>query len=966
MSEANPAMITCAKEKRLINMDQRRRFFSIGLLWAGLLYAGLLRAEDLLTNQAGTSIPAGTWTNITSTITGLAGSKIPYYVTGWDKYFPVPAIDRYCGLGSYWEPSSEPNRSWSCYSFVENRWDMWDMTGSFHTEHLPEGGHPVGFSNIDPTTSIVLGPCCFSGSQVAEENKQGMWQYDFYAQVGIPRQTPTGLNINNQLGSAAYDPFNQLLVGFGGDSSSQATVQYDNNPGHTSCGTSGVNCYNSWALPITTTGTAPAASLVEHSMAINTADKQIYLYGGFASAAAQNGLFRYNAATSVWTALTPTCVSNGSGTLCPGQTIVSAATSANPAVLTATGNNYQSNGSGGTAVTIAGATGCWAALNGQLVVTVVSSGSTFSVPVNTSACSQPITGTVTATVGRVLESFAYDANDNIFLMHGGFSTYGISGLNNSGQFLDTWVYDPAANVWTQQNPGTSPSYCASLCAPNERLAWMAEDNVFLLFVNPGGAGQTATMWAYRYAPGGKAGYKTVSYSYTAASPIGPLNRNTASATSQGHAYGAAIAASATAIYTAWTETLPGQNGAGNGWLLHPYAQQALETGNTCGGLSTPNFACLGSLYSSMSPDVGGNPHQSFDIGCTIISAAPWCIWHEQNAGLTEFEEAKGWDGSGWNLGGAVPQVAATAYDGPGGIVGVAGVPTVVMREQDRTTGNVPYPTYAYVKQWGGSSWALVGGKLNSGTSVAESVAIASDGTNPWVAMTLYTPSNTGNPDGVNISAPQVELFQWTGSAWTQPCAASGNVTSTDRAFNISLAWLGGQPYVAFVERTNVGLVQKLWIRTCSGGVWSTVGGGYLNRDQSFGWAFRPELNTDGIKLYVAWAEQGNDQPWLAQLALMSAHSQKPRVYVASVTTGGTVSYLGGALNADTANGAATHPSLAIYSGLPVVAWHEIVRGNLGQVYARQWNGVDWGLLGAQPGSGSAVTGRVTISGTTLQ
>src|SRR5690348_14707845 len=188
--------------------------------------------EDLLTNQCAgggcTAVPAGTWTDLTPTLQGLNDSKLPYYVTGWDKAFYVPAIDRYCSLSSYWEPSSEPNRSWACYSFKENRWDHWDMGASWHNEHMNEGGHPMGWGPVDPTTSLACGPGMFSGSQVSEQIKWGMWCYDFVGQVGIPRMPPSSLNQNNQLGTAAYDVFDQLLIGEGGDSSNQGTVQYDN------------------------------------------------------------------------------------------------------------------------------------------------------------------------------------------------------------------------------------------------------------------------------------------------------------------------------------------------------------------------------------------------------------------------------------------------------------------------------------------------------------------------------------------------------------------------------------------------------------------------------------------------------------------------------------------------------------------------------------------------------------------
>jgi hypothetical protein len=961
-------------------------------------------AEDLLTSQPGVSIPAGTWTDITSSLNGLSGVKIPYYVTGWDKYWHVPAIDRWCGLGSYWEPSSEPNRSWSCYSFKEHRWDHWEMGGNFHNEHMNEGGHPTGWVNIDPTTSVALGPCCMSGAQVPEYIKWGMWKYDFVGHVGLPQQPPRGLNINNQLGTAAYDVFNQKLVGFGGDSSNQGLVQYDNDTSHTSCpggdSSHGTNCYNTWALPLTSTGSAPASSLIEHAMALNTTDKKIYLYGGYSGGRSRNELYSYEPVSKVWTLLTPTCESNGGGTLCPGDFTVTAATSSTDTTLTAPGHIFKSNGSGGTTITLSGATGCWAAINGTRAVTAVS-GDTFrfAPPVDTSACSEPITGAVIANSGRVLEAFAYGANADVFLMHGGFSTYGIPGLNNTGQFLDTWTYSPVDNKWTQLNPGTIPIYCASLCAPNERLTWIPEDDVWIMFINPGGTAN-AHLWAFRLpdAPGTKAGYLSKAYSFTSVPDVGPLNRQTTSAAVQGYAFGSAITADSTAVYQAWTETKPVQTGAA-GTTLHPYARRVINGTGT--SLPSPND------YNSFEPDTTSN---SYDMTLAMVNGTVWACYNLGNPDLESMGVCKGWSGSAWSVGtpsggiyphstvAALPPAAssngmvyvvtdgATASDCTAGggtrevqfcrsngtswvkvvlkdgqiqMAGVAGIPTVVYRQQDRTTGNLPSPTYAYVRQWTGQTWTQLGGRLNSGaTTVADSVSIASDGTAPWVALTLYTPTNTLSPfNGVNISAPQLQLFKWDGANWTQQCG-NGNVAAGSRAFHASLSFLGGVPYVAFVERTNQGKRQLLYVRKCESGTWTTIGGGAINRDTTVGWAFRPELVSGGSALYMTWAEQGNPQPWVNQGGLVTAYSQKPKVYV-SKWNGVTWAFLGGALNADPVNGAATHPSIALFNDAPVVSWGEIVAGNLRQIYSKEWNGSDWVAVIADAVLPPPTTSRIT-------
>jgi hypothetical protein len=253
----------------------------------------------------------------------------------------------------------------------------------------------------------------------------------------------------------------------------------------------------------------------------------------------------------------------------------------------------------------------------------------------------------------------------------------------------------------------------------------------------------------------------------------------------------------------------------------------------------------------------------------------------------------------------------------------------------------------------------LGGRLNSGaTTVADSVSIASDGTAPWVALTLYTPTNTLSPfNGVNISAPQLQLFKWDGANWTQQCG-NGNVAAGSRAFHASLSFLGGIPYVAFVERTNQGKRQLLYVRKCESGTWTTIGGGAINRDTTVGWVFRPELVSGGSALYMTWAEQGNPQPWVNQGGLVTAYGQKPKVYV-SKWNGVAWVFLGGALNADPVNGAATHPSIALFNGAPVVGWGEIAAGNLRQIYSKEWNGSDWVAVIADAVLPPPTTSRIT-------
>ncbi len=717
-----------------------------------LLTSGPMFSEDLLSQQAGTAVPAGTWTRLN--FTGTA----PDYLTYFDKWEYVPAIDRVCMLGSYREPSSEPNRSWACYSFSENRWDIWDTGSSWHNEHLPEGGHPMGEVVIDPTQSIAMGQCCFSGSQVAEGPRWGMYWYDFVGQVGIPKQTATALRQMTMLGTAAFDVFDYKLVAEGGDSGMQGTSIYD--PGS-----------NAWKLTISTScsGKCPPASINSAAMALDTLDKKIYLFGG-ATTAPQNTVYRFTESASRWESLAPTC------------------------------NVSQHSGK--------------------------------------PACPSP----------RFNAGWAFDCNDNFFLMHGGYTIEPAGGT-----MTDTWIYDPVANAWTELNPATVPSEAA---ATFERLAYIKEEDVFVLWNNTSAETGQPAIWAFRYYPGEHSGYSSRKYSYTA----GTMNRNTTSQTEVSWAYGGALASSGTTLYQAWAET--NAKGEGNNRLLHPYAQE--WTNNT--------FTKLGGSYS-MSADSSGAETESFDVSLGVVRGTLWACWHEQNVNVIGNLQCKGYSDGSWSLGGRVAQVAKTGFDDGSALADVGGMPTIIFREQDRTIGILPYPTYAYVKQWNGKSFELLGKGLNNGATNADSVAIASDGTaEPYVAWTQYGTGNTNS--SVTFTVSQVHLSKWNGSAWAAQCHGKpGNVSQAERAYYVSMTYMGGQPYLAFVERTDAG-IPKLYVRTCSNGAWGTVGAGYLNRDQVHGWAFRPEISTDGTNLYVVWSEQGNSQPWLGELAFSSGLNQK--------------------------------------------------------------------------------------------
>ncbi len=171
---------------------------------------------------------------------------------------------------------------------------------------------------------------------------------------------------------------------------------------------------------------------------------------------------------------------------------------------------------------------------------------------------------------------------------------------------------------------------------------------------------------------------------------------------------------------------------------------------------------------------------------------------------------------------------------------VGGIPHIAFLEVDKSF--FPQKTFLYVKSWDGKQWRLKGsGPLNvnpSAITTADSVSIASDGSNPYVAWTEYT------SDAIlqNLNPSQVHVAQWTGAQWVA-IGGSLNVNSADWADDASIAYLNGRPYVAWTERTAAGNNQ-VYVKMFNGTNWVLVGNGTLNKDTNTGWAFRPSLVAD--------------------------------------------------------------------------------------------------------------------------
>jgi chitodextrinase len=549
---------------------------------------------------------------------------------------------------------------------------------------------------------------------------------------------------------------------------------------------------------------------------------------------------------------------------------------------------------------------------------------TYNVPSNTWTKLSP-GGTLPS--GRQFAGFAYDSADNIFLMVGGD---GVAGYLN-----DTWVYDPTADTWSQLSPTQSPAVTPG-STTFQRLAYDPDDNVFVLtrpgtggFASgqPTGYGAVQT-WFFRYAgTGNNVGYAG---NPTFAPTSGSLNRN-----ANAWANEPVLASNGSTLYAGWIETgLP--LATDSSLYPHPFVSQ----------LSGSTWTNLGTSYLALDSEFSGYD-EAHDPSMALVGGVPWISWNKENNDgnlLPNSLYAKYWNGLSW-IGGTVGAVTGGASDTASysQIVGVGSTPYIAFLETERSC--FPYCNNVFVKQWNGSAWSLVGaGQLNrnaQSSSVsphAVSVSMATDGTYPYVAWTEFAAASTLQSE----TAPQVYVDQWNGSSWAQ-LGGSLNIVATDWAYDVSIAYLGGQPYVAWTERSQTGNTQ-VFVKTWNGSAWALVGTGTLNRNTSTGWAETPSLTANAGNLYLAWTEQQN-------------LGQKVQTYVDAYSNG-SWSTLGGTLNADPLNGSAERVSLVILNGQPVAAWGEVKNGSLRNIYVKQWNGSAW----VAPGANGAVLNACDLNG----
>ncbi|MFN8112805.1 MAG: Calx-beta domain-containing protein [Solirubrobacterales bacterium] len=282
------------------------------------------------------------------------------------------------------------------------------------------------------------------------------------------------------------------------------------------------------------------------------------------------------------------------------------------------------------------------------------------------------------------------------------------------------------------------------------------------------------------------------------------------------------------------------------------------------------------------------------------------------------------------IGGANPvnHDALSTADNPSMAV-VDGVPWIAW---DELAGASNRQVHVAKLNAAGDDWVEVGGPLNhTPTANAAGPDLTTVNGVPYVAWV--------EDDGTNLEA-RVAKLNAGGTGWTEIDGGSPsspiNRDSTKSAGSVSLADVGGVPYIAWSEETSVNKAQ-VWVDKLSGGAWTQVGGSSpLN--------YAPDQQAGGTVIaaiggapYVAWVENyGNGQ-----------------VHVATLNESGTGWTFVGSGASPINRGDPDNPALGAYGpdligigGDPYVAWNEIVLNSPLEVYVSRWTGSSWAPVGS--------------------
>ncbi len=336
------------------------------------------------------------------------------------------------------------------------------------------------------------------------------------------------------------------------------------------------------------------------------------------------------------------------------------------------------------------------------------------------------------------------------------------------------------------------------------------------------------------------------------------------------------------------------------------------------------WQAVGSRLSSV-----GNNTDAFEPAITLDSNNnPIAAWSENNGNVFNIYVQQYFKNVWVNAGSPIDISLAQDATSPAIAISSIDQPFLAWQESTATAHDI------YVKSWNGTVWTLVGNPLDRTLSNDVSApSIATGGLSPYVTW-----------GELNGTEHNVYTSQWNGATWTALSGGLDGQIARDADYpSIAVGAMG--PVVAWQECSSTAtwdtctdhdILVKKW--NSSTNTWNALGSildGVATNDST-----HPSLalNSSGNPV-VAWQEKSGT----SRNVLVKAWDG-----VSTWTSLGTV-------DINLAQDASV-PSLAIdASNRPVVAWREKI-GSVSvlnyNIYVKRWNGTLWEQLGSAPNSSS--------------
>jgi hypothetical protein len=770
-------------------------------------------------STGGTSLPLNTWT-------AIQANGYPAEIYGYDKSVYVNSRNIHCIWGGYHQPlSSEPNEATVCYSYAENRWFVLQNNGMWHSDHVASSGHTTSVWAYMPDRDSIVGMTDGTGSNSPEEFFGHWWLVDIGGLSGQDKEfSPRAwLGATTPAAALTYDSTNLKLVLFP-DLNGVVEVC---DPAANSC-----------AAP-STSGTAPPA-VGNLSLAYNTTDHKVYLYGG-----GQANIYTFNVATNAWAKLTTTCTGKDcAGTAPPARMAAGFAYSSADNIFLMAGGV---NSFGATAYT-----DTWI----------------FN-PATLSWTEQATTGAYSNDPNSpTFDRLTYDAASNVFILmsSGGGNTYAGGTYNAYTAQIWAYAYSAASSYGRTSNTYAPPSGALNRIVPTTTSQSWAFDPAIVASGNTAYVGWIETgapfdtsncglhhpyiqsgngITSWTALPGGsQTAACTALDSEPVTDPGNTDDSNLRLTVVNGTLWEAhekwnlsGITSSAWSKYwngSAWSGGQVGCFSAtcSSTLVQRPVALTAVH--------STPTLAVIEQNHTVYIPEeylyvaqwnganwgaLGGKLNIN-GTGSRVLSASlatdgtnPAACWSEEVqtsrsvVSVTPQIQCAQWNGSGWpRMGAKSLNQSATSW---------AYSPTMTYAGGkfytgwvERTTGGV---TKLYVCQWSGASCTLLGnGPLNISvnTGWAAHPSLATDGTSVYVAWEEQPALNQHSMGYV---------MKWSGSSWSQVGGALNADSTNGSVEGISLDVVQGLPTAIWTELT-YGSLRQAYVKQWNGSTWVGASG----------------------------------------------------------------------------------------------------------------------------------------------